>query len=72
MRKHIVILALLLGSLTFAQSFYTGSGYQKGDFIDFWYIELSETKNKDLKVNYPDIPCTSKWVFVRGSRKKIL
>ena len=35
---------------------------------DYWEITVHPTVNEDLFISYPDIPCSSEWIFVREDK----
>ena len=44
-------------------------GYQKlEETTDYWEITVHPTLNEDLFISYPDIPCSSEWIFVREDK----
>lgn len=71
MKKYLALLSLVVNALCFSQQYYYyhGVGYQKLEgTTDYWEITVHPTVNEDLFISYPDIPCSSEWIFVREDK----
>jgi len=67
MKLLLIITTFLIYNFSQSQNNFKGVGFQK-DILEYWDLELTSLNDNNYQVEYPNIPCTANWIFIKKEK----